>query len=60
MYKLELQNGKYTILEDLNNGKFEALRYGNDWRNLVGDNLILALVNKVQELEDKLKVKEVD
>ena len=55
MYKLELENGKYTIIEDLNKGKFEALRYGDDWRSLIGDNLILALVYKVQELEEKLK-----
>lgn len=54
MYKLELENGKYTIIEDLNKGKFEALRYGDEWRNLgaEGDNLILALVYKVQELEE--------
>jgi len=55
MYKLDLENEKYTIIEDLNKGKFEALRYGDDWRNLIGDNLILALVYKVQELEEKLK-----
>jgi len=55
MYKLDLENGKYTIVEDLNKGKFEALRYGDEWRNLIGDNLILALVYKIQELEEKLK-----
>lgn len=54
MYKLNLDNGKYTIEEDLNNGKFHALRYGADWRDLIGDNLILSLVNKIQELETEL------
>ena len=51
MYKLELNNGKYTIIEDLENGKFEALRYGEEWRDLTGDNLILALVSRIKKLE---------
>lgn len=57
MFKVDLDNGKYTIIEDLNNGKFSALRYGKEWRNLVGDNLVLALVNRIEELEKELDIK---
>lgn len=59
MYKIDLDDGKYTIIENLEKGKFEALRYSEEWRNLIGDNLILSLVNKIQELEQensKLKI----
>ena len=31
--------------------KVEALRYGDGWRNLTGDNLILAMACKIQSLE---------
>ncbi|NFH01323.1 hypothetical protein FC831_13730 [Clostridium botulinum] len=54
MCKIELCDGKYTIIEDLENGKFEALRYDETWRNLIGDNLILSLVYKIQELEEQI------
>lgn len=38
---------------------FRALRYGQDWRNLNGDGLILAMVYKIQELENEnLKLRE--
>jgi len=57
MYKLNLDNGKYTIYEDLNNGIFKAERYREEWRDLAkeGDNLIYFLVMKIQELEEKNK-----
>ncbi len=51
-YRLELNNGKYTII--LNDGplyEFKAFRYGEEWRDLVGDGLILSLVHKIIELE---------
>lgn len=55
MYKLDLNEGKYTIIEDLNNGVFKALRYGEEWRNLNGDKLLLALLYQYQELEEENK-----
>lgn len=54
MYKLDLEGGKYSIVLSDDYSKFTALRYGKEWRNLTGDNLVLALVHKVQELENKL------
>ncbi len=45
-----LCEGKYAILRK-DNGSLEALRYGEPWRDLVGDNLVSALFDRVIELE---------
>ncbi len=51
--KLTLDNGKYTIVNGLGEGKgFKALRYGEEWRNLAGDNLVLSLFQEVMELQE--------
>ena len=49
---LKLSEGKYTIIspED-NKGNFRALRYGEEWRDLTGDGLVLSLVQHAEELE---------
>ena len=51
-----LDSGKYEVVLDQTDGKFNfyALRYGEKWRNLTGDNLVLAMFNKIQDLEDIL------
>jgi len=58
MYQLTLNNGKYTIyLNDSSDNDrfvFKCERYKEPWRNLTGDNLMLSLVYRVQELEEKL------
>jgi hypothetical protein len=58
MRRIELHDGKYIILND--NGVLKAYRHGDyltPWReaDLVGDGLILALVQRVEELEDDLE-----
>lgn len=51
MTRIELNGGKYTIINELDNGGgFIALRYGEEWRSLAGDNLVLALFHKIEEL----------
>lgn len=47
-------DSKYTVVQDLN-GKLFALRYNKAWRDCVGDNLILSLVNELNEARNKLK-----
>ena len=47
-----VSDGKYTVIQDING--LYALRYGEEWRELTGDGLILALAMEVQELRDKL------
>lgn len=56
MTKIELENGKYTILHD-NGNNLRALRYGEEWRSLTGDGMVLAMAHKIesqQEYIDKL------
>ncbi len=51
---IKLDNDKYEIIL-VNNGKeFKAERYGKEWRNLIGDNLILSMFFEIQELKEKL------
>ena len=67
--KLDLCGGKYTVIYDAGTGNFECLRYGEKWRNLNGDKMVLALFDEVisltegiKELEDyaKSKLAEID
>jgi hypothetical protein len=54
MYKLKLED-KYEIRLDEENFKvFKVSRYGEDWKDLTGDNFTLALVHKIQALQDEL------
>lgn len=47
-------DGKYTVIlpED---GKLHALRYGQPWRECVGDSLILTLAQDIETLRERLK-----
>ena len=54
MNEIELENGKYTIIYNEKPFEFKALRYGEEWRDLTGDNLILALINHISDLEARL------
>jgi hypothetical protein len=56
MYSLKLCDNKYEVIldENPNNYKFEVLRCGEEWRSLIGDNVVLALVYKIQELQDRV------
>jgi hypothetical protein len=57
--------GKYTIVFDESTGKLYALRYGagnengGPWRNLVGDGMVLAMMQEIERLQEELaKLKE--
>lgn len=53
MLRLELSEGKYTyILHD--DGRQEALRYGEPWRDLVGDNLVFHLGSTIETLQARV------
>ena len=53
-----LDDGKYEVILDQTGGtsKFYALRYGEEWRSLTGDNLVLCMFQRIQDLEDKLYI----
>lgn len=48
-----LEDGKYTVRHE-NGTNFHALRYGEPWQDLTGDGFILALVQRIEELEAQL------
>lgn len=48
--KTEIKVGDYTVIHE-NGTNFHALRHGEKWRDLTGDNLVLALVNRIEQLE---------
>lgn len=52
MTRIELEDGKYTVLYDL--GECKALRYGEPWRDLTGDKLIGCMLERIEELEARL------
>jgi hypothetical protein len=60
VYKLDVSdmgNPKYTLMRD-QYGQIRALRHGEPWYaknvDLLGDNLTAALLNRIDELEDKV------
>lgn len=55
--RIELENGKYTVIHE-NGENLRALRHGEHWVNRTGDNLVLALVNRIEELEEQVKPKQ--
>lgn len=46
-------DGKYTVKQDAS-GRLTALRYGEPWRDCVGDGLICALAYEVDSLREQL------
>ena len=56
MTKIELDGGKYTVVNELNEGGgLKALRYGEEWRNLAGDNLVLAMYHEIERLREQIE-----
>lgn len=52
--KVTVYNGKYTVVQEPN-GRVHALRYGEPWRDCVGDGLILALAQEIESLREQIK-----
>ena len=53
--KISLDNGKYEVVLSENGSSFEAFRYGELWRDLVGDNLIYYMFLKILEQEEEIR-----
>jgi len=51
--RIVLADGKYRI-DRFKNGQMIAFRHGDCWRDLTGDNLILALLQKIEEHDAQL------
>lgn len=46
--------GKYTVIYDFTTGRSECLRYGEPWRQLTGDKMVLALFDEIVSLRRQL------
>lgn len=53
MIKIDLEGKKYTYIFD--NGSSEVLRYGEKWRDTTGDGFILAMAQRIEELEEIIR-----
>lgn len=54
MTRIEISDGKYTIIHD-NGRDLRALRYGEEWRDLVGDNLVMAMAQEIEDLRERVE-----
>lgn len=54
---ISLEDDKYTVSLTTGGGQFhfEAARNGEQWRDLCGDKLVLAMFNRIQELESAIQ-----
>lgn len=48
-YELSIKVGKYTVIQT-KKGALHALRNGEEWRDCVGDNLILSMAQEIERL----------
>lgn len=51
--KINFYDKKYTLVLD-EKGKLSALRYGEVWRDLTGDGLVLAMFNEISKLNSDI------
>ena len=49
--QLNICEGKYTVIIDMQTGQAECLRYGEKWRDLTGDKMVLALFDTIVDLQ---------
>lgn len=52
--RIDLVDGKYSVIADPGNGVFKALRYGKEWRSLTGDKLVLGMFDRIVELQEEV------
>ena len=53
MTRIELDDGKYTVVHDSGAG-LHALRYGEHWRDMTGDGLVLAMAQEIEDLRRRI------
>jgi len=50
-------DGKYTIVFRESTGELSALRYGEPWRDLCGDGIVLAMLQEIENLKQELALR---
>lgn len=55
--RIEIGDGEYTLVTESkpNEFIFKALRYGEEWRDLVGDGLVLAMFYEIEDLRKRVE-----
>lgn len=51
---VSVDGGKYTVIQNAD-GSLKALRYGQEWQDLTGNNLVLALAQEIDRLRNPPK-----
>ncbi len=51
--RISVSDNKYTVIHSDGRG-LRALRYGDEWRDLTGDGLVLALAQEIEMLREAL------
>ena len=54
MLSVSIENGKYTVVQE-DDGTVCVQRFGEDWRGVTGDKLILTLAYEIDKLREQLK-----
>jgi hypothetical protein len=54
LLNVTVYDGKYTVIQEARGG-MRALRYGEEWRDLTGDGLVLALAQEVDALRERVR-----
>lgn len=54
MVNVSICDGKYTIIQDAS-GRTKLLRYGEPWRWVTGDNVILGAAYEIEKLQERIK-----
>lgn len=54
MLNITICDGKYTVIQDAT-GRTRALRYGEEWRELTGDNLAIGAAYEIGSLRQHVK-----
>ncbi len=54
MINVSICDGKYTIIQDAS-GRTKLLRYGEPWRLVTGDNVILGAAYEIEKLQERIK-----
>jgi len=56
MEDIRVADGKYTICLPTEQGEtLRALRYGEEWRDLTGDNMVMALASELSEARKEIE-----
>lgn len=55
LLQVQVDSGKYELTQN-NDGSVSVKRHGKDWRDVTGDNLILALAYEIDHLRKGLKI----